>query len=239
MKNIIYQPWGGLGDNLAHSIIPKLCYEQGIKCFLSKQNAYRNQEIFDFVWKTNPYIEKKQVDFTDLSWLDTMSTPGFNEKGVTNQIEAIQKAYGFKVKYHYPKIYYTPKKIKTAIGKTVIDLSAYSIRNEYNFENILKILHQFNLDTNTLALTHSGVNYGVNYKTEYNCIDINDLQEYSDLLFSCKRFITLHSGQACLASTIKFQTNCDIEIYVLTLNKFLPKNTCGYTFKNTEYISCD
>ena len=34
----IYQPWGGLGDNLAHSIIPELCNITGYKCFLSKKS---------------------------------------------------------------------------------------------------------------------------------------------------------------------------------------------------------
>ena len=66
----IYQPWGGLGDNLAHSIIPELCKATGNKCYLSKHNAHRNQQIYDLVWGLNPFLEKEQKDSKDLSWLD-------------------------------------------------------------------------------------------------------------------------------------------------------------------------
>ena len=68
----IYQPWGGLGDNLAHSIIPELCKATGNKCYLSKHNAHRNQQIYDLVWGLNPFLEKEQMDSKDLSWLDNI-----------------------------------------------------------------------------------------------------------------------------------------------------------------------
>lgn len=232
----IYQPWGGLGDNMAHSVLPELCHNLGIKCYLSKQNVCRSKEIFDFVWGKNPFL-KDTKNFTDLTWFDNCSkveVPGINH------IEVVQKAHGLPVTYHYPKIYYSPKLVKEAVNKTIIDLSAYSIGRDYNPQNLKKVIESFKLEKeNTLSTIIPNVTYGTKYETDLNTININSLEHYSDIIFSCNRFITLHSGQACLASTIKFQTKSNTEIYVLTMNRYLPQNNCGYTFQNTKYISCE
>ena len=53
MSNVYFaQPWGGLGDNLQFTTLPRLFHERGIDFYLSVQNTYRNPEIYDFVGKT-------------------------------------------------------------------------------------------------------------------------------------------------------------------------------------------
>lgn len=230
----IYQPWGGLGDNMAHSVLPELCHNLGIKCFLSKQNACRSKEIFDFVWGKNPFISGI-VDSTDLTWLERL--PKVEQPGM-NHIEAVQKVQNLPITYHYPKIYYTPKFIKELKNKTIIDLSAYSIGRDFNAQTLKKIIDSFDLQKETTYSTViPDVTYGTKYDTGFLPITINSLEHYSDVIFSCKRFIALYSGQACLASTIKHQTGCDVEIQVITLDRYLPQNNVGYTFKNSNYIS--
>ena len=49
-KVILYQPWGGLGDNLQFSTLPKLYSEIGYEFYISDQNVYRNPEIKKLVW---------------------------------------------------------------------------------------------------------------------------------------------------------------------------------------------
>jgi hypothetical protein len=231
---VIYQPWGGLGDNMAHTTLPILCKELGIKCYISRQNAYRGSGIQEFVWDKNPYIAGYK-DGTDLTWSENLYK--VEEKGM-NHIEAIQKYYNFPIKYHYPIVYYTPKKIKELENKTVIDLTAYSIGKDYNPQILSQKIKSLQPPSDTISIIHSNITYGTRYDTNYQTYDVTNLEHYSDVFYSCKRFITLHSGQACLASTIKHQTGVDLEIFVLTIDRYMPLNNVGYTFKNTTYLSC-
>jgi hypothetical protein len=232
----IQQPWGGLGDNLQFSMLPEICRENNIKCYISKKNTYRNQEIKDFVWGRNPFIDgenNKEYNFNNLN---------LQIHKVYNVVEAIQYDYGFEKVCHYPKIYYTPNDIKDLNNKTLIDLSAFSIGKEYDQDKLRQIIKNFNLDPdNTLSIDLPNVKYGTFYKPskKFKKITITSLSNYADVIFSSKRFITLYSGQACLASTIKHQTKKDdLDINVITLDRFLPKNhPLGFVFKNTNYIS--
>ena len=233
----IYQPWGGLGDNMAHTVIPELCRKYNIKCYLSNQNAYRNDNIYNFVWKNNPFLDGTK-DCSDLTWVNKLRN---YERAGMNHIEAIQRYYGFEIEHHYPILYYKPNKIDAYQNKTVLDLSAHSIGRDYDKNRLVKILEELNLDEKTVTITHPNLNYGVTYSKETNFTEqsVLSLEHYSDILYSCKRFITLHSGQACLASTIKNQTKVDLEINVITTGRYLPENNVGYTFKNTTYIKAD
>lgn len=238
MKKIeIYQPWGGLGDNLAHSLIPELCYQHGIKCFLSKHNVTRNTQIHDLVWGLNPFLEKDKSETTDMSWLDRCKQ--YEIPGKQNHIQVLQKVYGFNTNYEYPKIYYKPNFLSDFNNKTILDLSIHSIAGDYKPESIVKILKQLNIEKDALSIIHSAVTYGTHFDTanKYQKIDINELTYYADVMASCKRFITLYSGPSNLASTIKHLNNTDTEIIVLMPQRYLPQNGCHYTYSNTTYIS--
>ena len=58
-KVIFGQPWGGLGDNLAYSNLPQLYSQAGKEFYISRFNYVRNKEIYDLVWKRNPFVNKK------------------------------------------------------------------------------------------------------------------------------------------------------------------------------------
>ena len=56
-KKILYQPWGGLGDNLQYSTLPELYNTLGHEFYISSKNVYRNPEIYKLVWELNPYVK--------------------------------------------------------------------------------------------------------------------------------------------------------------------------------------
>lgn len=70
-KTLTLDVWGGLGDNLQVSTIPRRFYEKfGYKgVYISNSVPWRNKEIKELVWDLNPYIagftDKKGVNIAD------------------------------------------------------------------------------------------------------------------------------------------------------------------------------
>lgn len=247
---IIYQPWGGLGDNLGHSPIPEMCHQNGIKCYLSNQNVYRSPEIYDLLWKNNLFLSGKK-DSTDMSWLDVPIISQMNREW--NELKNIQARYGLIPNNHYPKIYYKPNLIDELKDKTVINLSGYSIYKYQNFNQCInldqynkcieKLVEKFNM-TDLVRLIEK-VDYSIKPNLPYiesinNTYDILSLSHYADIIFSCKNFITFNSGPAILASGIKFQYNTNSNIFVFNIEQLTPpSNYQCYIFKNTNYVTID
>jgi len=247
---IIYQPWGGLGDNLSHSSIPEICNDLNIDCYLSNQNVCRNQEIYDFVWGKNPYIKGKR-DSTDMSWLDQPIQQQNNRDW--NEMRNNQSRYGLDSQCHYPKIYYQPKLIPELTDSSIFDLSTFSFYNYYydptipfninNINNCIQhIIEKYNME-NITNIVHSATYTKtprppiLNTTEKYN---INTLEHYCDVMFSCKNYISVTSGQSVLASTVKntYKTNCNI--VMLSLERFTPPTNYQFLhFKNTNYATLD
>tara|TARA_R110002020_G_scaffold147848_1_gene323450 strand:+ start:8684 stop:9487 length:804 start_codon:yes stop_codon:yes gene_type:complete len=246
---VIYQEWGGLGDNLAHTTIPRLCHDHGYKCYLSRSNAINNPEIYSLLWENCEYIH---------GWSDVVSDKwktNYAEKNEPgwNHLRHIQVGYGFdEAPYMYPVISYIPNFIPELEDKTLVDLSGdhcYRYFPQFfNTENItqiyynlIKTLGVMNDDVRTLVMRP------INY-TSYGTTDVNipsmlnfgSLFDYCDALYSCKRFIGIDSGPGNLASCIKNQFNTNCEIYILGMSFQLPpKKSDTYHYPNTNYISTD
>ena len=52
---VLHQPWGGLGDNLQFSTLPRRLHKLNCEFNISNKNAYRNDEIKKIVWDINPF----------------------------------------------------------------------------------------------------------------------------------------------------------------------------------------
>ena len=57
---IIYEQYGGLGDNLQFSTLPELYSNNGFDVYIHTESKVRNSEIYDLVWGINPYIKGKK-----------------------------------------------------------------------------------------------------------------------------------------------------------------------------------
>tara|TARA_A100001515_G_scaffold140251_1_gene135748 strand:+ start:9421 stop:10182 length:762 start_codon:yes stop_codon:yes gene_type:complete len=241
-KIVIYQEWGGLGDNLAHTTIPKLCEKYGYECFLSKQNNFRNKDIKDLLFKDIPTIDE-----VNTSWVDNYTVTQSKE---WNHIRSIQLGYGFKeAPYSYPFINYEPKFIKELKDITLMDLSGL-----YYFKYFSHIFTEQNLTrlyNKILSLNNNFGKVKTVQKPNISCNEviiseekysINNLFDYCDAIYSCKNFITVDSGQSNLASCIKnqFLENKKLNIYTIGLQKNLPPNNYNsYFYLNTNHIALD
>src|SRR5215217_3152179 len=122
---VIFQPWGGLGDNLQFSTLPEMFAARGRRVFISSKNVLRNAEIGQLVWNLNPFIS----GFSDAE-PNAGSSVFYNKKGkYYSYIERIEIAHGLVPQNRYPRVYYEPKQRPDASGKILIDLSSISVRH--------------------------------------------------------------------------------------------------------------
>jgi len=173
MKKILYQPWGGLGDNLQFSTLPEMFSKLGYEVYISKNNRYRNFEIFELVWKLNPYVKGISSERHNIGDICSYTRIHPQKSIIYNQ----EASHGIVPENEIPKIFYTPKIINEFQDKIFVDLSAKSSfpikpKNTYSY---LKDKHQ-----NSQIIVPNFVNKVDNHKeTNFKYDNIIDFNLYS------------------------------------------------------------
>lgn len=245
MEDIILSAYhGGLGDNLQFSTLPELFSKKGHNVYIWNKSYFRNQEIYDFVWGSNPYIKGKK----DGKW-NVGDTPGIKYKKITNSfIKNWEILHGFNGVNDYPKIYYVPKLIdgfKSCILIDTTSISHYynvdminiiilSLRKKYPGKKFLRIRFKTNLNPkNQKAPALNGIvnDYFINACDDD--IFIKSLFHYYDLMYSSYGLICLHTGASHLGTCIKnirsdFENICLITTFTEKRDLFL--------FPNVKYV---
>ena len=60
VKKVIFRvEYGGLGDHLFYSALPRLLKENKLadQVYIASNSNFRNPQIFDLVWKNNPHLD--------------------------------------------------------------------------------------------------------------------------------------------------------------------------------------
>lgn len=243
-KIIIFQPWGGLGDNLQFSTLPEMAKEKGWEVFISNKNVYRNEEICDLVWKSNPYVD----GFTD-EHPNAGSTDGFREDGISCKTDYAESQlgvssfvylyeylHGFTPKHFNPRIYYKPKFVEEVKDLTLLDLGTITLKGDYNTERLTKAINtQYDVN-NCYLLKHTtkdNINntYNINIsKTKF----FNNIFEFVDLIYSCKKFVCLWGGANSLAAAIHEYSNKTADIIVP--NERIYNQWRGFRFTCNRYL---
>lgn len=239
---VIYQQYGGLGDNLQYSTLPELYSKQGYDVYIHTNNVVRNKEIYELVWELNPYIKGKKGGSYNAGthkWHPSNIPQKHGKDGIPF-IKLMEKRHGLPPTNSYPKIYYNPKKISELENVVIVDINSFSRKNDRpnktqmlinsteklidnkNFKNI-QILNYLNI-----------TNKPNKYFSSYNKYDVKDIRHLCDIIYSCKVFICGHSGNSCLASAIK-QNNLTPHIYCFP-NWWPMESTHIFGFPNIEYI---
>jgi len=247
-KLILYVDFGGLGDHLQFSTLPELCYKNNVDFYLNKKSKFRSDDIFDLVWKLNPFFKGLTEEepnfghdgFTDLKdgWDYNLSLfENWESKAMPNLIhdDRISK---------YPSIHYSPKKLIEYEDHTLIDLNSVSF-GEYNTELIKQ--HIIGLKDEKLVFllpTYSKCVIDINILNEFNITKISteDIFHYCDLINSCKKFICLWSGSSVLSASIKNKYKKDLEIECFknfnSHKTFGSEDKVHFWFDNIKYINC-
>jgi len=222
---IISQPWGGLGDNLQFSTLPKLYSEMGYEVYISKTNAYRNPEIYDLVWKLNPYIKGESDEPPNAGHCRRLHffTPDF--------IKNIELSHGLvNGTSLYPVVYYTPTTLAEYENTVIYDIT--SISSSYSDAHIYTMFTQLfakypTCDKKKVTFASIANRETPDFQTDQ--IIVKDIYHYCDIIYSCRAYISLLSGGSVLASALK-QNNPTPDIHCVH------HSYCDiFTFNNALY----
>jgi len=225
---ILYQPWGGLGDNLQYSTLPKKYSELGINFYISNINTYRNNEIYDLVWGLNPYV--KGISNNPPNIGDIKFEMKYPDKNVIYNQEY---NHGLNPTNEIPEVYYRPNLLRELKDTIIIDLNSISIPpvSPIGFNETLKELYP---NKNILIpIFNQTISNQLHNKTIIydDGINIESIFHYCDIINSCSHFICSFSGQSVLASALnKKETTC-----------FLDRSSINshYIFPNISYQIID
>ncbi len=235
-KMIIEQPYGGLGDNLQFSTIPELCSEKGIECYISNKNTYRNQGIKELVWDCNPFVK----GYTDEMANAGSSVYKVNSPSLGSIVNVMEYSHGFNSTNNLPKIYYNPLNITEFNELILIDFSSHSAHNLYkkHLDRFNKILQNYDKKQIKILAPINDLNssyYHRSLDNGYEVYNFKDIFEYTNLIYSCKKFICLFSGSSVLSAAVgRYKENIDVECYVPQRYK-IDFNSNSYFFKNIKY----
>ncbi len=197
MDTLILQiKYGGLGDHLFYSHIPRIAKELGYKeVLISNKSDFRNAEYKHLIWELNPFVD----GFTDKEGVHVADARPTNTD--ENLLDRIMLNLGLDdgKRFHEPELHYKPILVPEVIGKTVYDpnyLSNAGLVNAHKVDTYfsshdLSIDLQFTLRNNSIPTTHfSGF------------IQARSLYDFIDILASAKDIYCLVTGTASLASAL-------------------------------------
>jgi hypothetical protein len=245
-KKILYVNYGGLGDHLAFSTLPEMCDKNGYDLYLSDRCVFRDNQIFELVWKLNPFF-KGITDEEPNCGHDgyTNLSSGYDLNLSVHRNFEIKIGFGETILKHeslYPVIYYTPKKINEYEDYILVDLNAVS-NLDYNLDSIKNyILNHKDDKFIFLSPTYSKSIIDISFFNELNITEITteNIFQYTDLIFSCKKFICLWSGGSVLAAAIKNQYKSNLEIDCFknynTHTSFGSTDKTHFWYDNINYI---
>jgi hypothetical protein len=201
MKTLVIQrKYGGLGDHLFYSHIPRIAKETRAyeRVLISNCSEFRNPETKKLVWEMNPFVD----GFTDEPGLE----PELNldEAGAEkNFLDLIMLSYGLDDgrRWHDPEVFYVPKIIKELYGKTLYDPNFISIAgNDFNSRRVRRYFRQsgYRPDLEMISRDKS-----VSAFAGTPTIKANSLEHFCDILFSSERVVCLSSGTSHLAAALR------------------------------------
>lgn len=239
---------GGLGDHLSLSTLPEEWTKQGYEVLLSYQNIHRNLEIHELVWKTNPYIKGYTPD--SAYYITTEESLELNqERKLTNEsfIESLERKYGiFNTGNKIPKLYRQHNLITELEGKTILNFQSITQPYEsgYVLDKLDQLIKELNIqeedifeleieaDVNTFKDRFFNLHESQSITTNFNKYKITNIFQHCDVIYSCKNYITLHSGGAVLASAIN-NSNTFVIMNESIRNVY---DTKTFIFPNQKYI---
>jgi len=203
---VIGSKHGGLGDHLFLSPIPRIAKENipGIKVFLSKQSVFRSNQVFDLIWKSNPFLDGS-IDLPIDTRLEKSSADLSSSFVMNRMLESLNLPLDPFIK---PELYCRPQiqssGCQRACGRTLIDLNYVSYVGALTFNDKAHIVSKYIHKSPVL------VNPSNSLKRKFpglENISVANIFEYASMIELAAKFVCLPSGGATLAAALTSQAD--------------------------------
>jgi hypothetical protein len=208
MPNKIILPYFmGLGDSLQFSTLPRKFTEAGFDVYLSNEIKFSNDGIKKLVWDLNPYIKGISNELPNAGDLDGVIYQNYGFGFIGNW----EKIHELEPTSKIPDIYYYPQLNHDLADSTIIDISSKSLSKIYCVDILLEFIRKWY--KNPIFVVGKNFNgiIGVNDKV----IHINDIFQYCDIIYSCKKYVCLNSGGNSLAAGLTKYRDLDIDCIMI------------------------
>ena len=193
-KEIVFKlEYGGLGDHLFYSALPRILKEQGLaeKVYLSDQSNFRNPQIFDLIWKNNPYLN----GISDQPPTPLQDNPASKQTKIVN---LIFEKFGITADQEIPVEVYPKLEVNPALEGNYIDLNYVSFVGAFSWLDKIGVYRQY---PNHVIVNPDRLTRWLLPKRKM--IFTKSLLEYAHLINAATSFVTLASGGATLAAALK------------------------------------
>jgi hypothetical protein len=195
---VIQIVFGGLGDHLFYSHLPRIAKETNAykTVLVSNKSDFRNKLYKEYIWKQNPFVD----GFTDeAGWYPEVS----EELDGYNLLDTIMFGYGLDddQKWHEPEFYANVPIKHELKDKIIYDPNYISNAGKMGLKKLRQYFKQNKIQ----------VDYQMQLREDFKSFQLLDIKalaaqsfiDYCSIIKSCKKFYCLTSGGATLASALK------------------------------------
>jgi hypothetical protein len=217
------QPWGGLGDNLQFSNLPKLYNSIGTKFFISIFNYTRNKEIEDLVWIKNDFVSRNKRIFPNVGYKVLIDSNFRLVNQEYNNIQNINVLHGFEPGLGFPEFNLSEYNLKNQSKEfdLILDVNAFSLFQGgvhlYDEEEFNNMINSYTSASSIELIFPNLYKKNIVNKTS-NKLEIYRLKDLIEVLLNTKTFVCLNSGSHVLAAGLKEMTGSPKNI--ISFNNF-------------------
>ena len=209
---IIEVEYGGLGDHLFHSHLPKLAKES-LKfdaVYLSNLSPFRKPAHKDAIWGKNPYLDGyiNWFGFNFRRLIKNKNVNLNNSEVNKNILDEIMVAFELDDgnRFHDPQIYYVPRRKREFEAKVIFDPNF--VTPLYNTDIIYKSINAYFLHNNiNIDFQFVPINPSGKLLTEEQYINDKTFEEFCDVIYACKDLYCFATGTAVLAAALGKNAN--------------------------------
>ena len=192
MRSYVFEvEYGGLGDHLFYSPLPRLLKESGLAeaVYLSSRSRVRNQQTIELVWKTNPFLDGMTNDPV---------TAFRRAQPTVNKVINLEMAkHGIVIDTELkPEIHQAIPIDPRYLGKRFIDL------NYISFVGGLTPLDEINIVRQAPDAWLVNPKWYLKQFVGSRFVRTSSLLDFASLIASASEFICLTSGGATLAPAL-------------------------------------
>lgn len=193
---IIKIRYGGLGDHLFLSHLPRIAKESGAadRVYISNLSEYRSPDYKELVWAMNPYVDGFVDEDAPYPEFDRLE-PGMN---LLDRM-MLERGLDDGRRYHEPEVYYRPTLLAEFVSAYVYDPNYVSYVGDASAE---KITHHLRRDLRPVTQIQPR-GKSLPLTSHPPLLMTQSLWHYCDIICSSKRFYCLTSGGATLAAALQ------------------------------------